>query len=232
MVSSTDDTRDLPDHAKFVGALSVVLGGLAALLSGMFTVSLVREQLHLLCSTGPPGTEGAGSWVCVDGIGYLHWAVLLGGMTVALVIAGALVAGLVRNDLAARVALVLLSATPVCWAVVWTWIGSNHQVQAVPPGVQSVDYWFSAVAPAAIVAALALGVALVGLRFRGAIGRVLTWVAAVGLAAATIVQPGLGIATLLAVGHLVGSIARIPSSRPTTRPGTERPPRGLRQGRF
>lgn len=216
MVSSTTDRSDFPSQVVPGGALWVVCGGIAGLFSGLFTLSLVREQLHIHCSTGPAGTEGAGSWVCADGIGYVTWAVLLGGMTAALVIAGALVAGLARRNGPARVALVLLTVVSVCWVLVLTWLGSSHYVD-VPPGVRSVDYWFGAVAPAATVAALALGVALLGLPFTGALGRVLTWVAAAGLAVATIMQPGLGVSTLLAAGLLIGATTRIRSRpRPET----------------
>jgi hypothetical protein len=47
---------------------------------------------------GPPGSEGADTWICADGIGYLGVAAIIGAMWALATVAGSLVAGLVWGN--------------------------------------------------------------------------------------------------------------------------------------
>lgn len=63
--------------SRVVAGWSVIAGGLLAFVLGGAAIGLVREQLHLNCSMGAPGSEGADTWTCSDGIGYIGIAGLL-----------------------------------------------------------------------------------------------------------------------------------------------------------
>ena len=215
---SVGAVRSDPDSASRGVAVWIILGGaIGAVFLGAFTLWLVREQLHIGCGAGQPGTEGDGAWMCADGIGYLWVAVTLGGMTMAVTLVGGLVAGLVRRERVARTLLVLLAAASAGWVLGWTWYGSSELVSAVPPGTRSVDYWFASVFPAAIACVMAIVSALVGLLPRGVSARIFLGVGAVAMLAGTVLQPGLAINTLPAAGLLAAAAVRAP-----------RPPKGVR----
>lgn len=189
----------------------IVLGsGIAAITMGMFTLLLVRDQLHVSCGIGQSGSEGAGTWTCADGIGYLWIAVILGAMLAFAVVAGSLVAGLVRRDRVACTLLVIVAAAATAWVLGWTWHASSELVWSVPPGIRSIDYWYAAVLPAAIVAGVAFLPALLGLTTRGALARLLFAIGATGLVVGTILQPGLAMNTLAAAGLLAAAAFRTP----------------------
>lgn len=218
-VASSSDGSDGHEWrpGERTSAVSTIVGsGMAATALGSSTLSLVREQLHIHCGTGQPGSEGAGSWVCSDGIGYLWIAVVLGAMLACAVFAGSLVAGLVRPQRVACALLVGSAAAATAWVLAWTWHGSNELVWSVPPGVRSVDYWYAEVLPAAIVSGVAFLPALLGLTARGASARLLFSSGAAGLVVATILQPGLGMNTLAAAGLLAAAAVRTPSRPPPT----------------
>jgi len=203
--------RSDSDSAARGVAVWVILGGaMGATFLSPLTLWLVREQLHIGCGAGQPGTEGAGAWMCADGIGYLGVAVTLGGMTMAVTLAGGLIAGLVRHEWLARTLLVVLAAFSVGWVLGWTWHGSSELVSAVPPKVQSIDYWLASVFPAAIACAMGIASAFFGLLPRGASARIFLGVGAVAMIAGTVLQPGLAINTLPAAGLLAAAAVRAP----------------------
>ncbi|MGO1855442.1 MAG: hypothetical protein ACTH0V_18750, partial [Microbacteriaceae bacterium] len=109
---------------RIVAGGGVLASGLVAVVMGPSTVWLVRDQLHINCSMGQPGSEGADAWMCSDGIGYLGVAVVLGLMWFLAIVLGTLVAMLVRRDRAARLLLVLLAGASTVWILAWTWYGS------------------------------------------------------------------------------------------------------------
>lgn len=209
-------TEDLPKSdsaARGVAVWMVIAGAFGAVFLGTLTAWLVRDQLHIGCGVGPPGSEGAGSWTCRDGIGYLWVAVTLGGMTVAVTIVGGFIAGRIRNERVARTALVVLAGTSLWWVLAWTWHGSSELVMSVPPGTQSIDYWIASVLPAAIVCGTGILAAIVGLVFRGAGARILLSAGAIAVLAGTVLQPGLAISTLPAAGLLAAAAVRVPRRR-------------------
>lgn len=188
----------------------VIASAFGAVFLSLLTVSLVREHLHIGCGSGFPGSEGEGSWMCWDGIGYLGVLITLGGMTVAVTIIGGFVAGLTRLGRVARTVLVVLAAASVGWVLIWTWYGSSALVWSVPPGVQSTDYWIASVLPAAVVCGAGILSAIVGLVFRGAGARIVLSVGAIAVLAGTVLQPGLAISTLPAAGLLAAAAVRAP----------------------
>lgn len=210
-------TDRLEVHRDVRGAAvwTVLAGGILSIACGGAAIGLVREQLHISCGVGQPGSEGDGTWSCADGIGYLGVAVVLGAMLAVGVLVGAMTAGLVRPARSACVILAFLAAAMTAWILGWTWHASNELVWAVPPGRRSVDYWYAAVSPAAIACALAFLLALLGAVTRGALARVLFATAAIGLLVATALQPGLSANTLAAAGLLAAAAVRAPSGRPT-----------------
>ncbi|GAA3632649.1 hypothetical protein GCM10022200_14480 [Microbacterium awajiense] len=216
------------DHIPADAGLWPLAGGVASVVMGPATLWLLREVLHVNCGRGAPGTEAGGGWICADGISYLWAAILLGGAAVGIAVVGALVAYLVRNDRVAAVLLTLLAAFSVGWMLGWTWYGSSHLVWQTPPGVAGTDFWVAAVGPAALVASAAIGSAITALVFGGRTARLLVAVALGGMAVATVLQPGLAPATLVAAGALGGALRRSTVPRPEESRAIVRPERGSR----
>lgn len=189
---------------------AVLGGGVAAIAFGGAAISLVREQLHISCEVGQPGTEGYGTWMCADGIGYLWVAAALGAALFFAVLAGSLTAALVRPRRLACTILVALAAIATAWILGWTWYGSSELVWSVPRGTLSIDYWHAAVLPASIASAAGFLLALLGLLAGGTPARLLFVGATAGLVVATILQPGLAINTLPAAGLLAAAAVRAP----------------------
>lgn len=208
---SVGTVRSDSDSAARGVAVWIILGGaVGAVFLSPFTLWLVREQLHIGCGVGQPGTEGDGAWMCADGIGYLWVAVTLGGMAMAVTLVGGLIAGLVGHERVARTLLVVLAAASAGWVLGWTWHGSSDLVSAVPPGTRSIDYWFASVFPAAITCAMGIVSALVGLVPRGVSARVFLGAGAVAMIAGTVMQPGLAINTFPAAGLLAAAAVLAP----------------------
>ena len=205
------DRLALQPDSRGAAVWTALGGGIASIACGGAAIWLVRDQLHISCGVGQPGSEGDGTWMCADGISYLWVAVVLGAMLAFGVLAGALTAGLVRPARAACLILVLLAAAMAVWILGWTWHASSELVWAVPPDTLSVDYWYAAVLPAAIASAAAFLPALVGIFTRGAAARVLFAAAAAGLLVATALQPGLSVNTLAAAGLLAAAAVRAQS---------------------
>lgn len=190
-------------------AVWVILGsGVVALVLGSAAIWLIREQLHIRCSMGRPGSEGANTWTCIDGVGYLMPAVVLGAMWFLAIIVGTLTTGLVRHDRAARVVLVLLAAASAAWILGFTRYGAGELVDDAYAPIPGEQYWQDAVGPAAIACGISLMVAVVGLFLRGRLAVTLTLAAAFGLVVATVLQPGLSINTVPAAGLLAAAAIR------------------------
>lgn len=188
-----------------IGPIAILLTLGAMLPFSSATLGLLRDQLHYRCSLGEVGTEAAG-WTCPDGISYLVPGVVLGGTAVLLALSGLAVAALVRHDRIARVTLTLLALTAAVASLVGTRVASGgHQS---PPAGELIDYWMAAVLPAGVAAGVALLVAIASLALAGRPARVLGGVAMAGLLIATILQPGLGIWLLPAIGLLIAAASR------------------------
>ncbi|WP_431075495.1 hypothetical protein [Microbacterium phyllosphaerae] len=184
------------------------MSGVIAFFLGGSTLELVREQLHLLCGVQPPGSEGAGSWNCSDGIGYLGIGGTLGIMWITLVLAGSLLALTIRRDRPARLALVLLAALSTAWILGVTWHGSMTLVQDEYAPMTGAAYWGQAIGPAALISAVGMAIALLSLAPAGRLSRAGGIVASVLLVVATILQPGLSLNLVPAVGLLAAAVVR------------------------
>ena len=195
-----------------VAVAAVLVSALISLAFGPLTLWLVREQLHIGCATYPAGTEGAGTWSCADGIGYLFAAAALGGMWVLTVLLGSLIAGLVRNGHAARIGLWLLSLGAGACVLGWYWSTSLDLVVDEHSPVKAEAIWAAAMAPAAVIAAAAIVCGGVSLFLRGRVATGVAIAAAGIMTVAVGVQPGLGLNLLPVAGVLAALAAR--SSRP------------------
>lgn len=185
----------------------VVSGIIAFILAGP-ALDLVREQLHHNCGMQPPGSEGAGTWICSDGIGYLGIAGILAIGWLAVVLSGCLTALLVRPSRQARPALVLLAALSAAWVLGLTWYGSATQVQDQYAPMTGTEYWLEAVGPAALVSVLGIATGLLSLLPVGPLSWVLGILATVLLIVATVLQPGLSLNIIPAVGLLAAATIR------------------------
>ena len=104
---ASNQSHGAVDVARTVpGAVfAVLVSGALALVLAWTAMPLLRLQLHVGCSMGKPGSEGADTWVCSDGIGYLGFAIVFGAIWMFAIPLGALAAALIRHERAARVAL-------------------------------------------------------------------------------------------------------------------------------
>lgn len=209
------DRMHPPEATKATRRLAVWLvlaSGLLAVILAPLSLQLVREQLHIRCGMGQPGSEGADTWVCSDGLGYLGVAVAFGTMWFFAVLFGSLVAGVVRVDRTARPLLVLLAAACTAWVLALTHYGASELVYDKYALMKGEEYWAHAVAPAAIVSAVSVTAAVVSLFLRGRLGPIVAASAALGLLIATVLQPGLGVDFVPAAGLLAAMAARSTSS--------------------
>ena len=213
---AADDASPRSDHRRtgrrswqrVVAALSVLVSGVIAFFLATSALDLVREQLHHNCGMQPPGSEGAGTWICSDGIGYLGIAGILGMGWLAVVLSGALIALLVRPSRQARPALVILAALSAAWVLGLTWYGSATQVQDQYAPMTGTEYWLEAVGPAALVSVLGIATGLLSLLRVGPLSWVLGILATVLLIVATVLQPGLSLNLIPPVGLLTAATVR------------------------
>lgn len=190
-------------------AVSAVLGSaLIAVVVAPAAIGLVRDQLHISCGMGAPGSEGANTWTCSDGIGYIGVAVILGAMWFVAVLIGSFAAGLIVRPRPAQAVLLLLAAMATCWILGWTWYGSSELVQDEYAPMTGPEYWAQTIGPAAIACALSLMAGLVGLAIARDYARAFFWIAAVGFAVATVLQPGLSINAVPAAGLAAAAAVR------------------------
>lgn len=217
-VHSKDDSRSNATEVRSVrgpeAALAVLAGGVLALFFGWWALGLVRETLHFGCSWGIGGEWGPeGTWVCADGIGYLGVAVVLGGMSALLAVAGLLVA-VARPSRARAVVFLVLAAIPIGWIGWWTYYAATSYSWPRPASETGWGLWVAAVLPSIILCMIGLVVGALGaLTLRrwssaalwGGVGLIIT---------GTVVQLGIGIATFVTAGMLAAAgVGRRPPER-------------------
>lgn len=202
----------------------LVSGIIAFILAGS-ALDLVRDQLHHNCGMQPPGSEGAGTWICSDGIGYLGIAGILAIGWLAVVLSGCLIALLVRPSRQARPALVILAAVSAAWVLGLTWYGSATQVQDQYAPMTGAEYWLEAVGPAALVSVLGVTMGLLSLVPTGPLSWIMGIVATILLIVAAVLQPGLSLNIIPAVGLLAAATIRAIGVDATASPGLRRPRR-------
>ena len=193
---------------RIIATLSVAVSGVIAFLLAGSALDLVREQLHHNCGMQPPGSEGAGTWICSDGIGYLGIAGILGMGWLAVVLSGCVIALLVRPSRQARPTLVILAAVSTAWVLGLTWYGSTTQVQDQYAPMTGAEYWLEAVGPAAVVSVLGIATGLLSLVPTGPLSWILGVVATILLIVATVLQPGLSLNLIPPVGLLAAASIR------------------------
>ena len=196
-------------QASYLATWTVLASGFLAVLVGGSAISLVREQLHVQCEMGPPGSEGTGTWMCSDGIGYLGVAVTFGGMWIVATLVGSLVAGLVRRPRVAHHFLVVLACAATVWILWWTWYGANELVGDRFAPAAGADYWQVDLGSAAIVSIIGLAVAASSLLLPDRFAPMLCGDAAIYLIIATLLQPGLGLNIIPAAGLLAAAASRV-----------------------
>ncbi|MER7448478.1 hypothetical protein [Microbacterium sp. NPDC097977] len=206
------------------GIIAFVLAGSA--------LDLVRDRLHHNCGMQPPGSEGAGIWTCSDGIGYLGIAGILAIGWLTVVLSGCLIALLVRPSRQARPALVILAAVSAAWVLGLTWLGSARNVQDQYAPMTGAEYWLEAVGPAALVSVLGVALGLLSLVPTGPLSWILGIVATILLIVAAVLQPGLSLNIIPAVGLRAAATIRAIAVETTAGPGLRRPRRpGTPRGR-
>ncbi|MDZ8173264.1 hypothetical protein [Microbacterium xanthum] len=195
-------------------ALAVLAGGVLAFFFGWWALGLVRETLHFGCSWGIGGEWGQeGIWVCADGIGYLGVAVVLGGMSALLAVAGVLV-GVARPSLARAVVFLVLAAISIGWIGWWTYYAATSYSGPRPANEAGWGLWVAAVLPSIILCMIGLLVGGLGALTSRRWSTAALWCGVALIIIGTMVQIGIGIATFLTAGMLAAAgIGRRPPER-------------------
>jgi hypothetical protein len=180
-----------------------VVGGVFALLFASGSLGLVRETLHFNCSWGVGGEWGPdGTWLCADGVGYLGVAVVLGGMSGLLLLAGLLVA-LARPSAGRSIVYLVLAAISLTWIGMWTFYAAIAYSGPRPDGETGTGLWTATVLPGLTTCAFAIVVGAVGaLTFRRW-SPVVLWVGVGSMLVGTALAPGIGVATIVSGAMLV-----------------------------
>jgi len=137
-----------------VPSVLILLGGMVlAVALAPILILPVREQLHVNCHYGTMG-EGAGSWMCADGIGYLMpGAGILVGSILALLLA--LLVVLLSARVAPRDAATtarILAPAPVLWVGLVT--GSTAlRSDPLPPQSSWPALWWETIGIAVMISA-------------------------------------------------------------------------------
>ncbi len=195
--------------------LILIAGGFLALFSSLGAVGMLREQLHVGCSYGTEG-EAAGAWMCSDGIGYIFPGLaLLSGSAVALLTGILVLLGASREG-TRRTTLTILGFVPLLWSAGWLSAATLPRTDPLPTGETWLSVWAINVGIGALLAIAGLILAVVAPMHRGSVLRLLWIMAGVLLAAATIAQPGLALATL-ASAALLAAARLVPILAQTTR---------------
>jgi hypothetical protein len=198
------------DGSPSTALVIVIISGVAALIFGGALISLAREDLHIGCSMGSPGSEGGNTWLCRDGIGYLGFAATGGVMWLGATLSGAVVAGNMRRGCVARRVLVVLATVSALWIVGVTWHGATQLVGDQFSPLTGAQYWSLAAGPAAAAVAISLVIAVVGAATRGRVAVIGCVAASLGLVVSTVLQPGLSLGTIPAAGLLAAAALRSP----------------------
>ncbi|MGK3952478.1 hypothetical protein ACLKM7_09150 [Microbacterium sp. I2] len=206
---SMDDARSNATEVRSArgpeAAVAVLLGGVLAFFFGWWALGLVRETLHFNCSWGIGGEWGpVGTWVCADGIGYLGVAVVLGGMSAVLVVAGLLVA-VARPSRGRAVVFLVFASISLGWIGWWTYYAATFYSGSRPAGETGWGLWVAAVLPSIILCTIGLVVGAVGALTSRRWSSVASWCGAGMTIIGTALQLGLGIATFVSAGMLVAA---------------------------
>lgn len=199
-------------HERSPGpAIAVVLSGVVAFILGSASLGLVRETLHFNCSWDIGGEWGIdGSWICADGIGYLGVALVVGVMSGAILLIG-LVIAFARPSLRRSMVYLALAAFSLVWIGGWTFAAAISYAGARPAGETGSGLWAVAVVPALALCTLGLLVGAVGVLSSLRWSRVLLWGGVGLMLMGTVIQPGIGVATIVSVGMLVAAGVRSPT---------------------
>ncbi len=180
-------------------------GASLAFILAKFSLGLARETLHFNCSWGIGGEWGVdGTWACADGIGYLFVAVILGGMSALLCLVGLLTA-VTRPSRGRSVVFVSFAAVSLVWVGWWTYYAATAYTGPRPEGETGIGVWAVAVLPALLLSAVGLLSAGVGALTRHRWSLWVLWGAIALIVAGTVVQPGIGVASMVSAGLLVAA---------------------------
>jgi hypothetical protein len=186
-------------------AIAVLFGGVAAFFFAWASLGLVRDTLHFNCSWGIGGEWGSdGTWMCADGIGYVGVAVVLGGMSGVLVLAGLLTA-VARPSAGRSIAYLVLGSVSLAWIGWWTFYAATAYTGLRPVGETGSGLWAATVLPGLALCALGLLVGAVSALMVPRRTPVVLWIGASMMLAGTLLQHGIGIATLVSAGMLVAA---------------------------
>ena len=186
-------------------ALAVLLSGILAFSLAWASLGLVRDTLHVNCSWGVGGEWGSnGTWVCADGIGYLGVAVVLGGMSAILLLAGLLTA-IARPSIGRSVVYLALAAVSLAWIGWWTFYAATSYTGPRPTGETGPGLWAVTVLPGLPLCALGLLVGAVGAVMWRRWSTAALWVGVSIMLVGTMLRPGLGVATLVSAGMLAAA---------------------------
>ncbi len=205
-------TDAAPQGATSVGrerspgaAIAVVVSGILALFFAPASLGLVRDTLHFNCSWDIGGEWGPdGSWFCADGIGYLGVAAVVGVMSVGVLLAGLLLV-FVRPSFRRSMAYLALVALSLAWIGGWTFAAAISYTGARPAGETGPGLWAMAVLPALALCTLGLLVGAVGALSSRRWSPVLLWGGVGLMLIGTVLQPGIGVATIVSAGMLVAA---------------------------
>ncbi|MCK6067962.1 MULTISPECIES: hypothetical protein [Microbacterium] len=193
-------------------ALAIVIGGVLALTFGWSALGLVRDTLHFNCSWGIGGEWGPdGTWVCADGIGYLGVAVVLGGMSALIIVAGLLVA-IAAPSRGRSVMFLVLAAVPIGWIGWWTYYAATLYSGPRPAGETGLGLWAATVLPSIILCTVSLIVGAARPLMMRRWSFVALWCGVGLMLIATVLQLGIGIATFVSAGMLAAAgVGRAPA---------------------
>ena len=182
-----------------------MIGGVSAFFVAWASLGLVRETLHFNCSWGVGGEWGPdGTWICADGIGYLGVAVVLGGMSAVLVVAGLLTA-IAPPSTGRSVVYLVLAAVSLAWIGWWTYYAASAYTGPRPIGETGSGLWAVTVLPGLAMCALGLLIGAVSALMVPGRSPVLLWGGVIIMLVGTTLQPGIGVATLVSVGMLAAA---------------------------
>lgn len=204
-----DSLRPAPLQAEPTrGPLAAIAVGLGAVLSFVISpaaLHLLRETLHFNCSWGIGGEWGPeGTWVCADGIGYLGIVVVLGGATGLLLVAGLLL-GIARPSLTRSLTFVALAGISLPWTGWWTVYGATFYTGPRPADETGLGLWASTICAGLSLCVLGLLGGAVGVLTKQRWSPAALWGGAGLMVVGTLLQPGLGVTTLVGAGLLAAA---------------------------
>jgi hypothetical protein len=190
------------------GVSSILAGLVLSVLGSAALLSLVREQLHFLCSFAVMGDE-PGSFVCADGISYLGTVVFTLGLNLVFAIVG--IAALLKGGAFGWRMLAAAAVLPLAVFSWSTWYATATRSSDAAPGA---NYWVAPLLAVTIVLAAAVLVLLAAAFIRAgapararALSLTALILATLLLVVAWFVQPGSAAAVAMALGLLGASFA-------------------------